>query len=373
MKRESWIPIFIITLFLAWLFWKIWYQVGINVNYENGYTLGDWLINYEDGGFKRRGLSGSFFIFINDYLGVSLKKSVRAFQLVCYAAFFVSYLRLVYRSSVFFLYLSLFFSVGTFLYMVLELGSIGRKEIILFAAYTLYLNLLDCLPKNYKLVFVYLLVTSFIGILFHEIYFFYLPFFVLPLVYKPKFQLSKNQLVALFAGVGGLSLLLVIALKVFGVEINEGETFAILEVRGISDKMATYGNMGILTWNDNFDKLAYFKNNNYSLYLISWLIGSVIFYVYCKIENLFEGKYDFLLITLCTFLLSLPAYVLAIDWGRWLHIQFMMTLLYLTYYQRGRAGAKMDLKVVLYLLLVLISCLLWRFDLVDKGFYIQSY
>uniref|UniRef100_A0AAU6WPZ0 Uncharacterized protein n=1 Tax=Chryseobacterium endophyticum TaxID=1854762 RepID=A0AAU6WPZ0_9FLAO len=28
---------------------------------DDGYILADWLINYQDGGFKRRGLSGSFF------------------------------------------------------------------------------------------------------------------------------------------------------------------------------------------------------------------------------------------------------------------------------------------------------------------------
>ncbi|MEG2333179.1 hypothetical protein, partial [Chryseobacterium sp.] len=34
---------------------------------SDGYILGDWLINYQDGGFKRRGLSGSFFFLIQDF------------------------------------------------------------------------------------------------------------------------------------------------------------------------------------------------------------------------------------------------------------------------------------------------------------------
>ena len=39
---------------------------------SEGYILGDWLINYQDGGFKRRGLSGSFFFLLQDFTGLSL-------------------------------------------------------------------------------------------------------------------------------------------------------------------------------------------------------------------------------------------------------------------------------------------------------------
>jgi hypothetical protein len=47
---------------------------------SDGYILGDWLVNYQDGGFKRRGLSGSFFFLLQDMTGVKLNILVYIFQ-----------------------------------------------------------------------------------------------------------------------------------------------------------------------------------------------------------------------------------------------------------------------------------------------------
>ena len=46
---------------------------------NDGYVLGDWLINYQDGGFKRRGLLGSLILLIHDSIGIKLEMIVFVF------------------------------------------------------------------------------------------------------------------------------------------------------------------------------------------------------------------------------------------------------------------------------------------------------
>lgn len=376
MLKKTYNPAIILTLFLLVLLIKVFFQISENLTAENGYTFGDWLINYEDGGFKRRGLSGSFFIFLYDVFGISLKRGAFAVQFISYLLFFLGIVRLSFKSSVSYAYLGLIFLSCTFLFMYIDLGSIGRKEILLFAFYIGFLNLIEKFPSGFWMILVYLLLTTTVGILFHEIYFFYLPFFLLPFVYNFKLKLSKSQIAIIVFIIGGVSLLLVGGMKVFGGEINAGGTFGILESRGLSKKMSTLGNLGILTWNDDFDKVAYFKYNNYGLYLISLLFSVAIFQFYSNITQVFKRKYDFLLITLCTFLFSLPAYVLAIDWGRWLHIQFMLTAMYILYLHSVEDETRVyrnTKALYIYFALVAVLALLWRFELVDKGFYLVIY
>lgn len=57
------------------------------ISWCDGYALGDWLINYEDGGFKRRGFSGSMFIFLSKVTGIYIGKLVFVFISVLYILF----------------------------------------------------------------------------------------------------------------------------------------------------------------------------------------------------------------------------------------------------------------------------------------------
>ncbi|WP_292010117.1 hypothetical protein, partial [Chryseobacterium sp.] len=60
-------------------------QIIVN---RNGWYLGEWLINYQDGGFKRRGFFGTFFIFINELTKIKLEYIVFAFIVLIYTTFF---------------------------------------------------------------------------------------------------------------------------------------------------------------------------------------------------------------------------------------------------------------------------------------------
>ncbi len=366
-------PYVILTAFFAYLLYVVNKQVLINTTYENGYTLGDWLINYEDGGFKRRGLSGSFFIWLFDNFKLPIKKTVYLFQMVFYAVFAVSYLRLVFIKKISWAYIGLALSTCTFLFFLYELGSIGRKEVILFATYAFFLNLLSFRKINSNIIWVYLLVTVPLGILFHELYFFYLPFFAIPL-FLNKEIITPKKFSSIFLSIGAIAIGIVLALKLWGGEINQGNTFKILMERGVGESMQNLGNMGILTWNDNFDKGDFFVLAKYYLYGISFAIGSLLFFFYNSLERVFQPS-TFWLLLLGTLILTSPIYLMAIDWGRWINIHFVMMLLLLTYSVKQTKDKPMNYqkKVIYFLILCLVLAIFWCFDLVDNGFYFNRF
>ena len=78
--------IFLLLIFL--LFSHYVYQANKFSYLNNGWLIGDWLINYE-GGFVRRGFSGEFFLLLNGYLNIELNRLVFYFQFLIASIFFI--------------------------------------------------------------------------------------------------------------------------------------------------------------------------------------------------------------------------------------------------------------------------------------------
>jgi hypothetical protein len=360
---------FLIFIFLIYYFYQFANQVILNVELENGYTFGDWLINYEDGGFKRRGISGSFFIWLYDVFGLKIKLTVLGFQMLLNILFVVTFYLILLKRNVSLKYLFLILSPCAFLFFIVEPGSIGRKELILFSTYSYYLYRLSFANRTIWEVFYPFLVILPLSILFHEIYFFYAPFFIVPLFTTDNLRFtlkSKLQVIVVFSFI---SLLTMSLLYFFGGEINQGNSFQILETRGISPNMQNLKNMGILTWNDNFDKLKYFIDNGYHKYFFSLLIGFIIFYTYSIFGNLNLSPKEFLYVFVFTFIISLPVYILAIDWGRWINIQFILTLVFFGYATKSEPRFVVSTKKysMLFIIGSFLLSVFWRFELVDNG------
>ena len=148
---------------------------------NDGYVLGDWLVNYQDGGFKRRGLSGSFFFFLQDITGLSLNSLVYAFQAIIISLFFYFYLKLIKEKEITIFYLSLLFSPLGFVAYFNCVDYVGKKEFILFLLFTYFTYLLNysklSLRKEYLVAFL-----LFIAVLFHEVVLFYIPYFIILLI-----------------------------------------------------------------------------------------------------------------------------------------------------------------------------------------------
>lgn len=325
---------------------------------DDGYILADWLINYQDGGFKRRGLSGTFFFFLQDLTGLSLNILVYCVQFLIILGFFWVYTKLIRYKLTDLLYLSLLLSSIGFVGLLNTVTYVGKKEFMVFLLFAWYVYILDQdkLSEFKEYLFcTALCVTTF----FHEVILFYVPYFAIALYIKTgEFEYKRYVKYFLSVGIPAAVILL------FGNNVNEGRSLYILAERGIHP---TYG---IFYWNIN--ERDYIKQNSgdYSLYFISLAIS--VFHIGYYLKYLSNRKVLSILL-IGAFLFSLPLFYLAIDWGRWMYIHMMLIIvLFALLLKKGKTIYAFETIVVsrkFYIILfIIIFSLLYRVEMSGKGF-----
>lgn len=317
-RLKGLIYLFFISLYI-WIGYRLWYFD----NAGNGFILGDWFVNYQDGGFKRRGLTGSIIFWIQDVTGLSLVHIVYAIQMLLHLTFFILFYKILKAKRVSLFYFTLVISPLTLLFFYNDSAMVGRKELIFINIFAYYLYLLsrDKLTKN-KEILIYLML--FVATFLHEITVFYIPYFLLAhfLIYK-KIDLKRYALFFLSVGVPAIFIFLI------GAKTNEGQTLAILAERGV--ELQSYSIFSFT--NDLFVQLDKYRSNvlGYGLYIPSLIIGLFHFGIYVKQETSFNYK-NVMLYFITIIAYTFPLFFLACDWGRWMQIHFTLFLLILTFH-----------------------------------------
>ncbi|WP_428070534.1 hypothetical protein [Chryseobacterium gambrini] len=325
---------------------------------DDGYILGDWLINYQDGGFKRRGLSGSFFFLLQDLTGLRLNYLVYFVQFLIISGFFWLYTKLIRYKATDLLYFSLLLSSIGFVGLLNTVTYVGKKEFIVFLLFTWFAYLLDNdkLSKNKEYFFcIALFVTTFL----HEVVLFYVPYFAIALYLKTgKFEFKRYLKYFLSVGIPTLLIL------AFGKNVNEGRSLQILCERGVHP---TYG---IFYWNINERDYIRQHSNEYILYFLSLVLS--IFHVGYYLKFLNDRKVLSILL-IGAFLFSFPLFYLAIDWGRWMYIHMMLIIVLFALLLRKERSIYAFEPIVInrkfYItLFIIIFSLLYRVEMSGKGF-----
>ena len=313
----------VIHIFLFALF--IWLAFNLNIHIKNthGFILGDWLVNYNDGGFKRRGLSGSIFFALQDITTLKLKTLVYTCQMLLYLLFFFLIGKLLYKKTTSVLFFTLMLSPLTFMFFVNDPNIIGRKEILVYVIFAYYLNLKNEEKfKGYKVYLVCALLA--IGTLLHEIFIFYIPYFIITsIVYDEKINIKENVLLFLSVFVPTV---LIFSL---GGLINEGESLNMLSERGVN---FSTNKLNIFDFSNTLlSSLDRYRADpiNYSLFVLSLILGIIHFSFYMKKEMASSDFKTVLKYFLLAIGYSLPLFILVCDWGRWLQIHFVMLFLLL--------------------------------------------
>ena len=139
-------------LYISVLFiFSVFYLQG-KYNVGNDSTVSEWLINYE-GGFTKRGLIGQIAIYISEFFNYSLRQSILFFQILSIGTYYlllINFLKSVNFNKI--ILLSIFTPIFL-LYPVAEIEVLGRKEIIIFSFYLIYLTLQNFRQKNYFRIF----------------------------------------------------------------------------------------------------------------------------------------------------------------------------------------------------------------------------
>jgi hypothetical protein len=329
---------------------------------DDGYILADWLINYQDGGFKRRGLSGSFFFLMQDLTGLRLNYLVYGVQFTVISGFFWIYTRLIRYKITDLLYLSLLLSAIGFVGLLNTVTYVGKKEFIVFLLFTWFVCLLDQDKLSRKKEYLFCL-ALFITTFLHEVVLFYIPYFAIALYLKTGTSEYKRY-IKYFIAVGIPTAFILL----FGKNVNEGMSLQILSERGVHPVY------GIFYWNINERDYIRQHSNEYVLYFISLGISILHMAYYLKFLN---NRKVLSIMLAGAFLFSLPLFYLAIDWGRWMYIHMMLVIVLFALPLRNGHSVltfeKIRINRKFYIAsLIIIFSLLYRVEMSGKGFTFQG-
>ncbi|MCU7614801.1 hypothetical protein N0B16_10170 [Chryseobacterium sp. GMJ5] len=325
---------------------------------SDGYILGDWLINYQDGGFKRRGLSGSFFFLLQDLTGIKLNLLVYFFQVIIILLFFWYYFKLIKKKETPLLYLSLLLSSIGFIGLFNCVDYVGKKEFLVFFLFSFFVYHInnDSLTKTKEYG---IAAGLFIAMFFHEITLFFTSYFIFALYLKTGKIEPKRYLKYIVA-----VLIPAVCIYLFGKNINEGNSLQILQERGV---ILT---KGIFFW--NIDERQYIKDHfkEYSLYIASFIISVLHVSFYLKYQN---HRTIISILLIFAFLFSLPLFYLAIDWGRWMYIHMIFIIILFGLLLKEKKPlyepepARFNAKFWLTVGIIMLS-LTYRVEMSGKGF-----
>jgi hypothetical protein len=305
---------------------------------HDGFRFADWLINYQ-GGFVRRGLFGSLLISLSNLTSIKIEIFYLLLISLFYSIFFYLAFCLIKKKSnnlnLFFLILSPL----SFHFIVFETRATAAKEILLFL---FFIILIFLFIKKIRLsfIFLYFHLFSIFVILNHEALVFYFSFIYLFLYFV---QNKKNYLLIRYNIFFSIIILTIFSLLLFFYSGNDNQVKIIcdfLEQKNIIVRHCDnldIGHSAIAFLKSGTEKnniylkstLDQIRMNNYLLtYFISFLVSFVPIFILIKdikIKNSFL-KLNFSQYLITCFFFIIPVFI-ALDWGRWLHISYILTIL----------------------------------------------
>ena len=205
--------IFFLAIFL------IFYLVNI-FEYQRMFTLhpwitGDWLINYSNG-FVRRGLLGEAVARLSSIFDTSILNLVLLLKYFLYLVWTFFFFLIGLRKKVGLFEITLILAPWAFLFDLHDPLSSGRKELLLFCVFTVFIYLLVIKTKNDtkplgNWAFYYLLIALPLLTIIHEGLFFYFQFFLIPLL----FIAERKKLLLIFGIPYLLSFIVLLVLYIF--------------------------------------------------------------------------------------------------------------------------------------------------------------
>jgi hypothetical protein len=299
-----------------WLFLGvIAYRYYNEVNNGGGiFKTGDWLINYSAGPI-RRGLIGTFFFYASE-LGMSLRWVTYTVQVLFYVAVFFFVLQIYRLREREWAWTVLLFSPAFLLFPFYDFTGGFRKELIVFASFA-FLCLCYAKRQVGKLQLVLAGGIFLLGAFSHELTVFTLPFFIY-LFYK-FYQDALITKVAAVSAVSGFSFISIFAaLFAYIFQGNPAHACAIcksLLEKGFEEQICG-GAIGWLghdaAYNISLVHDVLWESLKLYIPLLLLSIAPIFLVSWLRRETI--------VLLLIGMLSLLPLYIIATDWGRWIHI-----------------------------------------------------
>jgi len=304
------------------------YNLLINRNYYNVWTIGEWLINYQ-GGFVRRGLFGSIIYKLSYGLNINPISIVHLLTIL----FFISFLYLLKDCRKYF---SSLFLLSPIVSLAPLLGNyLVRKDVSGIVAYALCTNLI---VKEKNLTnFLFINLISSLSILNHESYFFYsLPSLFLLHFFSSEKINSTNNIYKIFKTIIYIIPTLIVSILVFyfngdyeiALKINESwlDLSYVIKNFQFFNPFFPSGAIGSLSWTFNKGiSLPLSTLNSFDGGGLIWIPAVWILLIFICAQIFIgdkdklntELKFNALFLQL-TFIS--PLFILGWDFGRWIFL-----------------------------------------------------
>ena len=312
-------------LYISILFiFSVFYLYG-KYNVGNDSTVSEWLINYE-GGFTKRGLIGQIAIHIGEFLNISLRQSILFFQIFSIGLYYlllINFFKSVKFNKI--ILLSIFTPIFL-LYPVAEIEVLGRKEIIIFSFYLIYLTLQNFRQKNYFRIFLLPLLM----LVWEPVVFFFIFWFIVDYIedafeknYKSLFKYLLTYIPAILIGAYiALNPISEIAHKNMAIFLKENfNENCYMSCALLLSKSSIYDQFKL-----NFDIFSF---GIFLRYFLIILIGFGPLFILIKFS-----QFNKLNSKIFLFIIMLPIFVLFLmmsDWGRIVNIFYTFSIISFLY------------------------------------------
>ena len=316
------------------------YLIGITVaiiifnfyNFTKELSVGqysDWLINYQ-GGFVRRGLIGEILFQIHSLTTIRLDVIIFITVSILYILFYKNFLKIIKSLNYHFLNLLIVFSPLSFVWPVMEEKASGRKDILflfLLSIIALHLKKIDFFKQKYVII-----LSAAIIVFSHTGFLFLLAPFIIIFLFINKDKNFRLILKEIFFIIFCLFLFLII---IANNKIINAEQIQLI-CNSVSDFVrndcTTNGYIPTLGWSLELNlslKKSLWMREYYHLYFsIAFIIGFLPLLIFLYNSNFLKFKKFNVIFFYSLFLLStLPLYYLGVDYGRYLHLTYMSSII----------------------------------------------
>ena len=296
--------------------------LGYNSNSE--WVIGDWLINYQ-GGFVRRGFLGELIYRTWKDSGVKLGLVVLCLQYLCYSVFILCSVHLLLRQDSLKPFIFLIFSPFIFSFQVHAHRGGFRKEIIYIALLSFFAwSIIRMGKKNSEIVYYLILSIYPLVILSHETLAVFLPYIIA--LYFLHFDFQRNKVVLTIFLLMPSVAAFILSFMFNGTELQVNEICKSLAGEAPS-KCNDSGAIQYLSNDLSFGlrgvKEDVVLNNYFATYALAIVLSLFAFVpILSRFKSLYRTKVSLGLVVI-SFFGTLPLFVVAIDWGRFIYVHLV--------------------------------------------------
>lgn len=284
----------------------------------------DWLINYQ-AGFVRRGFVGEVFYQINNLFNLKLDILLLVFVILLYFLFYLNFYKIIKNINIKVIDLFIILSPLSFFYTAVEQKASGRKEIIFLYLLSFFILIIKNISplKQVIVIIIFSTITtlSHSGLIFYNIYF-------LLLFVCLNSQLGFKKIVIFLLPVF-LSNLFILFLIYFNSTFNLSDLNLMCQsIKVYLPNCGNIGYIGTLTWglkkNFELNNQLWFSTYYFVYYLFNFIFCFGFFLYQCSKSKIKNVNYLYTIICLIP---SLPLYFIGADYGRYLHISYISSIL----------------------------------------------